>query len=36
MENENSDIMVLDAGIDESAETLSGCCSKAAAIAKTS
>jgi hypothetical protein len=36
MENENSDVMVLDEGIEESAENLSPCCVKGATPARTS
>jgi len=36
MENEESGVMVLDEGIEESAENLSPCCVKGATIARTS
>jgi hypothetical protein len=35
MENEESGVMVLDEGIEETAENLSGCCSAAVAKART-
>ena len=36
MENENSDVMVLDEGIEESFENMEQCCSAASAKARTS
>jgi hypothetical protein len=36
MGNEESGVMVLDDGIEESAETMSGCCSASVTKARTS